>query len=377
MGSTWLRVVLGLLLVVAGFFGVLAFLVPAPISPVAWRAPAAPALTGALTRNNELDGAERLPLGDGVGGEDVAVWHDGRMITGLDDGRLLVMAPDGRRLHTLLGRGGRPLGLDWAADGSLIVADAGRGLLRVRQPFSPDAAMVDTLIPAGAADAAHLHFADDVAVGPDGRIYVSDASARFTIGQSRLDIIEGRGTGRLLAYDPAERAVRVLLSGLHFANGVAVADDGSSVLVVETGRYRLRQLFLSGPRAGESRIVADNLPGFPDGVSRGAGGVYWVALFAPRNALLDRMHPYPVLKRITTLLPDWLAPAPVRSGHVLGLTVAADGAAVMASLDDPDGSHLHHVTSVEERGGMLFLGTLDSPHIARIPRPALAVDAAR
>jgi hypothetical protein len=55
-----------------------------------------------------------------------------------------------------------------------------------------------------------------------------------------------------------------MLTGLHFANGVALAADESFVAVAETGAYRLTRLWLSSPDPGRSDMLVDNLPGFPD-----------------------------------------------------------------------------------------------------------------
>ena len=42
----------------------------------------------------------------------------------------------------------------------------------------------------------------------------------------------------------------------------------------------------------DSEIFIDNLPGFPDGISSNGGGVYWLALVSPRNALIDQLEQY-------------------------------------------------------------------------------------
>ena len=73
--------------------------------------------------------------------------------------------------ETLADTGGRPLGLAWAPDGSLVIADAAKGLLAMRQDGS-----LRTL--STAADGQALGFADDVDVAADGTIYFSDASTR-------------------------------------------------------------------------------------------------------------------------------------------------------------------------------------------------------
>lgn len=59
-------------------------------------------------------------------------------------------------------------------------------------------------------------------------------------------------TGRLLRYDPASGRTDVLADGLWFANGVALAPDGSYVVVAETMRARLLRVWLRGTQARRS-----------------------------------------------------------------------------------------------------------------------------
>jgi hypothetical protein len=81
-------------------------------------------------------------------------------------------------------------------------------------------------------------------------------------------------------------ASQVLVEGLWYANGVALARNGSFVLVAETNRLRVLRYWLRGPRAGTTETLIDRLPGFPDGVSLAADGhSFWVALVAPVTAL--------------------------------------------------------------------------------------------
>jgi sugar lactone lactonase YvrE len=254
--------------------------------------------------------------------------------------------------------GGRPLGLAFDRDGRLIVADGRRGLLRI------DDGEIEVLV--DEIEGAPLSFADEVAVAPDGTIWFTEASRRWGVDEFVVDALESRPSGRLIAFDPVTGSVRVALAELHFANGVAVAPDGGSVFVVETFSYRITRLWLTGERAGTSEAFAANLPGFPDNIAFADSGTLWVALAAPRNALLDRLAPQPWLRKVVARLPDAIKPMPKRYGLVVGL--APDGA-VLHSLHDPSGRWAM-LTSAVPIGDALVLGSLHGHAIGRVPLPA-------
>lgn len=331
---------------------------PVAIDPQAWQPPEAPEFEGVYAPNSRLQSIARLGEGQGVGPEDVAIDAEGRIYAGMVDGRIVRLAPDGSGGEVFADTGGRPLGLAFDAAGNLIVADADKGLLSV----APDGAIA--VLATGAAGVP-FRFTDDVDIGADGTIYFSDASAKFGYPDSIADVFEHRGNGRLLAYDPAKKTTRVLLDGLYFANGVAVSPDQSFVLVAETSSYRIMRYWLKGGKAGTAEIFIDNLPGFPDGISSNGRGMFWLAIFAPRNPTADAMAPFPFLRKIVWRLPDALKPKPERYTIVLGL----DGnGRVVHNLQDPDGRYAP-VTSVEQHGAVLYLGSLTEPAIGRIAAP--------
>jgi sugar lactone lactonase YvrE len=296
---------------------------------------------------------------DGAAPEDVVVDEAGRVVTGVDDGRVLRVGPDGG-VEVVADTGGRPLGIELLGDGRLLVCDARRGLLAV----DPATSAVEVLVDRVAGEP--MRFCNNAAVAADGTVYFSDSSRRFGIDHWRADLLEHSGTGRLLRRDPGG-AVEVLLDGLQFANGVALAADGSFVTVAETGAYRLTRLWLVGERAGQTDLLADNLPGFPDNLSTGAGGLLWVALGSPRNPLLDRLHRrHPALRRAVWALPERVQPKPVRTLWVLAVDA---GGAVVHDLQGP-GDDYTMVTGVREHGGRLYLGSLAERAVAVLDLPA-------
>ena len=353
-----LRWALLALLAVIALIAAYLLLWPVAIDPVAWTPPPAPARDGPYAPNDRLRAVERIAVG-GRGPETTAIDAQGRVYTGLEDGRIVRLTP-GSPPAELARTGGRPLGVALDAAGHLLIADGVKGLLRT----GADGGDVEVL--AAIHDGRRIGLADDLDLGPDGTVYFSDASTRFGLGDSEADIVEHGANGRLLAWDPRTGQTRLLLDQLYFPNGIAVAPDGQFVLVNETSAYRVLRYWLTGPRAGQHDVLIDNLPGFPDGISTGTGGVYWIALFAPRSADLDRLAGRPFLRKVAARLPTWLRPRPEHHAWVVG--VDADGK-VVYSLEDASAGSYAPITSVEERGGYLYLGALGVDAVARLPRP--------
>ncbi len=320
----------------------------------AWQPPADPGLVGRFAENDRLAAAELWPV-PGRGPEDVVVDADGRVYTGLEDGRIVRFPARGGSAEVVADTGGRPLGLEIGPDGRLVVCDARRGLLRL----APGGGVTPLVTRVGGR---RLRFTNNAAVAGDGTIYFSDSSTRFGIDRYRDDILEHRPNGRLLACGPGGEGARVVLDGLYFANGVALAPDESFVLVAETGAYRIRRVWLTGERAGTDDVFAANLPGIPDNLATGPSGVVWAAMFTPRNPVLDRLLPRPRLRAATALLPERLQPQPARHGLVLGFH--PDGR-LADNLQDPGGGYAP-ITGVREHDGWLYLGSLTERAVARV-----------
>ncbi|MBL0712236.1 MAG: SMP-30/gluconolactonase/LRE family protein [Desulfosarcina sp.] len=349
------KALLGLLVLIMLSSGYLA-LVPGPLDSAAYRPPPAPALTGVLAPNDKLKTAELIGRGQVVGAEDVDVDAQGRVYGGTADGRILRIDAQGR-VETFADTGGRPLGLHFDREGNLIVCDAVKGLLSVNPRGE-----VRVLLTA--AEGLPFGFTDDLDIAADGTIYFSDASSRHHMEDHLLDGLGARPYGRLIRFDPQSGRTEVLLKDLYFANGVALSSAEDFVLVCETFRYRIVRYWLKGPRRGQHEIWADNLPGFPDGISGNRRGIFWVALMTVRKDLLDLLHPYPWAKNLMARLPRDLLPKPRAYGLVLAMDEAGR---IVRSLHDTDGDHLQSVTSVQEHDGFIYLGTLTNDRIGRLP----------
>jgi sugar lactone lactonase YvrE len=204
-------------------------------------------------------------------------------------------------------------------------------------------------------------YADDLAIADSGVIYFSEASTKFgamassgTYEGSLLDIMEHGGHGQIIAFDPATGSVEVIIDGLQFANGVAISDDQSFLLVAETGSYRILKHWLTGTNAGQTEVLIENLPGFPDNINNGLNDRFWVGLVAPRVEILDTLSDKPFLRKVVQRLPAGVRPKAEPYSHV----IAIDGnGEVLMNLRDP-AARFPSLTGVYETRNSLYLTRL-------------------
>jgi sugar lactone lactonase YvrE len=287
-----------------------------------------------------------IPAG-GRGPEDVVVLPDGDLVTGVEDGRVRRIGPGGGR--TIADTGGRPLGVEQLPDGGLVVCDAHRGLLRLE----PGTGQLSTLV-----DATEIGLCDNAAVAADGTIYFTGSSRRHDLDHYSSDVIEYVGTGRVLRRSPGGR-VDVLHRGLRFANGVALSADGSFLVVAESGARSLTRIRLDEP--GRADVFAGDLPGYPDNVSNGPDGTFWVAFPRPRSRILDVVQRAPLAARrgLARVAQPW-AGAPARRTAVLGLSPAGEA---VARITVRSGRY-RSITGVRATDRRLYLGSLTEDRIA-------------
>ncbi|GFO81133.1 MAG: strictosidine synthase family protein [Methyloceanibacter sp.] len=293
-----------------------------------------------------------------TGGEDILIEPSGAVVTGLGNGDIVRLEPSGT---TVLGNtGGRPLGIEAEADGTLLICDHDKGLLRLDPKSGHLSTVVDTV------ENARLRFCSNAVVCPDGTIYFTTSSESATWDDYQADVIRHAASGRLIRVSP-RGDVTVLARGLAFANGLELAPDGSFLLVAETIAYRIRKFWLTGPDAGAWSDFVTGLPGFPDNISLSENGLLWVALPAPRMPLLDFLLPRaPALRTLVLKLPQALHPKPRRI--------------VWVQAYDLDGRLVHNiktthrrlsfVTGAAERRGALWLSSARGDVLARIDLPA-------
>ena len=289
--------------------------------------------------------------------EDVVVDADGNIWTGIDDGRIVRISPDGGDPVVVGDTGGRPLGLAVARDGRLLVCDSPRGLLAMDTGSGKFETIVEKV------DGRRLQFCSNVTEMPDGTMFFTESTSAFTYAHYLGAFFEARGRGSLFRRDP-DGTVLTVVPGLYFANGVTPTADGTALVIAETLGRRLSKYWLTGPQAGTVTPLAVNLPAMPDNLSTGADGRIWCAMVTPANPLADRLAKGPpIVRKVLWRLPDRLQPKP--ESVVWAVAFDPDSGEAVAGVRTTHPA-FGLVTGIVETDGKLWMGCIGAPAVAYI-----------
>lgn len=340
------------------------------VSPDYLRLPDAPAIrpdTGTIWQvNNRLKDVETIGLHQVDGPEDVILDRDGNLYCGSRQGDIMrFFAPDFARSEVFAHIGGHTLGLSFDREQNLYVCSGGMGLYRVTpqrevQKVSDETNRSLTAI----TDDSRLRLADDLDIAPDGRVFFSEATVRYEMSEHMLDVLEGRGNGRIVCWDPKTNTTRTLLSGLRFPNGICCCDDNQSLLFTLTTACAVMRYWYDGPRKGKVEEVLPNLPGNPDNINPASDGDFWLALVGIRSPALDLAYRMPGFRRrMAQRLPvdEWLIPQ-INNGCVLKFNLQGE---VLETLWDDGAVNHPAISSMREHKGWLYLGGLTNNRIGR------------
>jgi Strictosidine synthase len=211
--------------------------------------------------------------------------------------------------------------------------------------------------------------------GPDS-LYITQGSSRHRASDWAVDLMEKNARGSLWRVDLAASATQRLAGELAFPYGILVQEQ--RIVVAESWRHRLAAI----PRAGGApQPLQTELPGYPARLSPAADGGAWLALFAPRNRLIEFVlleddYRKAMMQEIER--PCWIAPAlssgdsflePLQSGGVktmgihkpwspsrsYGLAVRLDAdLRPIASFHSRANGRRHGITSVVEANGRVL-----------------------
>jgi sugar lactone lactonase YvrE len=315
---------------------------------------------GPLPPSKSLASAEKIFDGNIYLPEATVVGSDGSFFVSSGNGSILRIDKASRSYSMEVHTGGRPLGMKFCKNGRLLVADALLGLLSV------DLATKTVEILCNFAEGKPVRFANAVEVATDGTIYFTDstdiAPLQETTGyynthhSAVVSLIAANPTGRIIKVNPTTKEVSVIESHLSFANGLALSSDESYLIVSDLGHNSICRIWLKGPKQGQKETIFENLPGFPDNIQRASDGGFWIALASQRSALIDFLHPYPILKKLLLKIPMSIFPKPPPLAQVLKVSPSLK---IEYMLRD-DSGHLPVVTDAFEYNGKLYLAAVNA-----------------
>jgi sugar lactone lactonase YvrE len=192
-------------------------------------------------------------------------WHDGRLWVA-DWGAREVVALDpatGAAEVVVADAPPLPFCFDFAPDGALLLVDGRGGRLLRRAPGE-------------AAFALHAGLTGVCA--PPWNDIVADARGNAYVNATGFDFPGAEFAPGFVALVTAGGAVARVADGLAFPNGMAITDDGATLVVAESYGHRLTAFAIGDDGTlAERRVWADLDDGVPDGICVDAEGAIWYA----------------------------------------------------------------------------------------------------
>jgi sugar lactone lactonase YvrE len=197
-------------------------------------------------------GETRLVV-DGLGFPESTRWRDGRVwLCNWGAGEVLAVTTDGKReVMARLAPQTLPFSIDWLPDGRLLVIDGPRRLLLRQEPDGALDAVADL---AGFGSAPF----NELLVDADGNAYVNG------------------GPGSVVLVRP-DGSAREVADGLKWPNGMALVDDGRTLVVADSHAEQLLAFQVADDGTLSRRRVWADLEHAPDGICADADGAVWVA----------------------------------------------------------------------------------------------------
>lgn len=228
-------------------------------------------------------------------------------------GQVVHIAPDGLSKRVLAVTG-RPNGLAMDEHQNIWVAESARRALLKMDLDGRYEVFADR------CGDEHFLFPNDVTVGPDGAIYMTDSGALVDDlapdGEVNPDWYKVPFDGKIVRVDPQSGDVTCLTRGLQFANGLAFSPAGE-LYGNETMSGEIFRVESDGSRTVVANVVdtpraADEVKG-PDGMKFAADGRSLHAVFGQGNiAVLDTSGA--IIQRI-----------PVQGTHPTNLAIGKEG----------------------------------------------------
>ena len=200
-------------------------------------------------------------------------WRDGRVwFSDWGAHEVIALDPDGT--HEVVARvPSIPLCFDFLPDGDLLMVDSahrrllrrtGDGTLVTHADLSPISTMPW----------------NDIVVDARGNAYVNNIGFEFPGGEPALGLVAIVG---------ADGRAAVVAQDLVFPNGMAITEDGCTLIVAESHANRLTAFDIGpGGELGRRHVWADTGGDFPDGICIDAEGAVWYADVPNRHCVRMR-----------------------------------------------------------------------------------------
>lgn len=204
--------------------------------------------------------------------------------TSMAEGRVIVVR--GGEIIREVATGGGPTGLVVDAAGDVYVAQNNGQWGAPAEPIALLCRITSTSIEP--VMDLPLVAPNDLAFGPDGRLYVTDPIDQSALGEAV--------PGRIFAVDLATGDAELISDDLLFPNGLAFDSQGR-LFVAETFPERIVRLDPSSGGRWSAHVFAHTVDGAPDGIAFDTQDRLWAAVnrsdsvqvFDPSGALVERI----------------------------------------------------------------------------------------
>jgi sugar lactone lactonase YvrE len=171
------------------------------------------------------------------------------------------------QLHTELILPGRPSGLGWDKQGNLLVVNM---LERALYRYDGNSAIKVADISALAGGNCN-----DMIVSKDGHAYIGNFGSEVTSA-------DFQPAPAILARVAPDGSVHIAAEDLLFANGMAIIDDGKTLIVAESKAYCLTAFDIAADGSLSNRRVWAECGNYePDGICADGKGGIWVTTMQP------------------------------------------------------------------------------------------------
>ncbi len=358
-------ILIGSAILAMAIFGLAA---TSPINPVAWAPP-----------NNHLskNSCEAAPVIKVVAlakdlpgkADGLAFGGNGELFASLSNGHVVAIDPTSGQWRVASRSGGFLTGLAVGKKGEIFAVDERAGALLTAKDGEPLKSALRTV------DGQRLSWTNDVTILGDGQLFLTTTATGRSLDRFFDEVLEHRGSGLLVRFDPRDGSASILRGKLQMTNGVAAVPNSDRVLLAESSTY---EVSLVSTKDGAKLASIAGLPGFTGNVrASDRPNIFWVTLLSPRSPLIDSLAHYPFARRLLAWLPPSVRPGPVPLPCLIEIRLEDSKMSARAFRIETEGKPTSFSTAIESNG-RLFLspasivpGSQNVIYSGLIPSPSL------